>query len=91
MATSQRTRSITSSPNEPEYAKLLAGEDLEPLPLGIVGEGKNKAAKPAAAQPAWASNAPPQAAPAPQQEALPGAGFVPPAAQPAAMKPAWAK
>lgn len=80
------------TPNEPEYAKLHAGEDLEPLPLGIIGEGKGKAsAKPAAAPPAWASNAPPQAAPAPQQEALPGAGFIPPAAQPAVMKPAWAK
>lgn len=81
------------TPNEPEYARLQAGENLDPLPLGIIGEGKNKTAKPAAAQPDWASNAPPAAAPAPaapMQQAI-GQDFTPPPAQPAVIRPAWAK
>lgn len=78
------------TPNEPEYAKLQAGEDLEPLPLGIIGEGKNKAAKPAAAQPAWAQPAATAAPAAPIQQAI-GQDFTPPPVQPATMKPAWAK
>lgn len=45
------------TPDKPEYTKLMAGEEVEPANIGILGEGK-KGKKSTSAQPAWAGAAP---------------------------------
>lgn len=83
---------IVITPDKPEYAKLMAGEEVEPASIGILGEPKGNKAKPADAKPAWATGA---AAPSPTGD-QPGPAFNP-AAPPAAatgttdMRPAWAR
>lgn len=83
------------TPDKEEYARLRNGETLDPLPIGIIGEGKEKP-KPASTQPAWAkpgqgaAAAQPEAA-APVQEAIPGVTVPPAVAAPTMSRPAWAK
>lgn len=78
------------TPDKPEYTKLMAGEEVEPANIGIIGEGK-KGAKSAAgsAQPAWAGASAAAAQPA-TAENMPVQK--PASAAPAAdMRPAWAR
>ena len=78
------------TPDKAEYAKLMNGEDVEPLSIGIVGEGKGKAAKTENPKPAWATSAPaPQ--PTPAQESWPGIPSAPAAAPSATQRPDWAR
>lgn len=81
------------TPDKPEYAKLMAGETVEPMQLGIIGEGKKGAAKPAETKPVWATGAPAAAAPATDAinpAAATGFAQQPPAA-PTGQKPVWAR
>ena len=76
------------TPDKPEYTKLMAGEEVEPANIGILGEGK-KGKKSTSAQPAWAGASAAAAQPA-TAENMP---FQKPAAAASAadMKPAWAR
>lgn len=76
------------TPDKPEFQKLMAGEEVEPANIGIIGEGKKKGGATSSAKPAWAGAAP--AAAQPTAENMP---FQKPAAAASAadMKPAWAR
>ena len=77
------------TPDKPEYTKLMAGEEVEPANIGILGEGKAKKTA-AEAKPAWAAAAPLPAAQPAQATAF-GGPPAPPAAPAADMKPTWAR
>ena len=87
------------TPDKAEYAKLHAGENVDPLPLGIIGEKKNGAKANAASTstpPPWATGAAPAAAPAAAAPVNPADNlpFNKPAAAPAAAgdnRPVWAR
>lgn len=78
---------IVITPEKEEYAKLMAGEEVAPATIGILGEGR-KAKNAESAKPAWAASAPSAGTDSPASaENLP---FSKPA--PATdMKPAWAR
>jgi len=77
------------TPDKPEYTKLMAGEEVEPANIGILGEGK-KGKKSTSAQPAWAGAAP--AAAQPTAENMPFQKPAAPAAAPATgFIPVWGR
>lgn len=86
------------TPDKPEYAKLMAGEEVEPLNIGIISKGGKKkttsGAAPQETKPAWAQDNPstpqqPDASGAidPVKAAFPGVGVQPAAGN----RPAWAR
>lgn len=79
---------IVITPDKEEYARLMAGEEVDPASIGVLGEGR-KAKSAESAKPAWAGNAP--AAGTESQAPAENLPFNKQQTSAADMKPSWAR